>query len=81
MKRYEEMSDHEILMELIREKRRNDRLRYVRYGIYALILAVLIALSRLYIGIHYPTDVAFGIISGIACGFLGVFLYREFFER
>ena len=51
------------------------------YGICLMILAVLIAFSRLYVGIHYPTDVIFGIVSGIACGFLGVFLYREFFER
>ena len=50
-------------------------------GICLIILAVLIALSRLYVGIHYPTDVIFGMISGIACGFLGVFLYREFFKK
>lgn len=41
-----------------------------RWGIPALILATLIALSRLYVGIHYPTDVAFGIMSGSLIGYM-----------
>lgn len=36
-----------------------------RYGVPALILAILIALSRLYVGVHYPSDVLFGVVSGI----------------
>lgn len=36
-----------------------------RYGVPALLLAILIALSRLYVGVHYPSDVLFGTISGI----------------
>ena len=39
------------------------------YGVPALILAILIALSRLYVGVHYPSDVLFGTISGIAISF------------
>ena len=40
-----------------------------KYGVPALILAILIALSRLYVGVHYPSDVLFGIISGIAISY------------
>lgn len=31
-------------------------------------VATLIAFSRIYLKVHYPTDVIFGIILGIACG-------------
>lgn len=40
--------------------------RTPRYlGIPALALAILICLSRLYVGVHYPTDVLFGILAGV----------------
>lgn len=42
-----------------------------KYGIMAVVIAVLISLSRLYVGVHYPTDVIAGIISGIGCSYLG----------
>lgn len=36
-----------------------------KYGVPALILALLISFSRLYVAVHYPTDVFAGIIIGI----------------
>ena len=42
-----------------------------KYGVCALVLAALIALSRLYVGVHYPTDVIAGALTGMAAGFLG----------
>lgn len=41
-----------------------------RYGIAAFVLASLIAFSRIYIGVHYPTDILFGAASGILTGIL-----------
>lgn len=35
-----------------------------------LVLAVLIAFSRLYLYVHYPTDVLGGAVLGIICGYL-----------
>ena len=35
-----------------------------KYGTPALILAILIAFSRMYVGVHYPTDVLGGVIVG-----------------
>ena len=40
----------------------------------AMLLAVLISLSRLYLYVHFPTDVLAGILLGILCGLAGAFL-------
>lgn len=37
-------------------------------GLPAYLLAGAIAFSRLYIGVHYPTDVLAGMVIGIVCG-------------
>lgn len=55
MKDIEQMSDHELLMELVKEKRRNDKLRYVKYGVYGIIALVVIILCIKYV----PKLVAF----------------------
>lgn len=39
-----------------------------RLGIPALIIAIIIAFSRLYLYVHYPTDVLAGIILGVLIG-------------
>ena len=53
-----------------------------KLGIPAMILASLIAFSRLYLYVHYPTDVIASIILGIGLAFAGYFLadcvYRLF---
>lgn len=36
-----------------------------KYGIPALLLAAFIAFSRLYLGVHYPSDVLFGVGIGV----------------
>ena len=47
-------------------------IRDKRFGIPAMILAVIIALSRLYLYVHYPTDVLAGAILGITFGIVAV---------
>lgn len=42
-----------------------------RLGILALILAALIGFSRLYLYVHYPTDVLAGALLGIMFGWIG----------
>ena len=42
-----------------------------------LVLAVLIAFSRLYLYVHYPTDVLGGIAVGAAAGALGYWLVKK----
>ncbi len=48
-----------------------------KFGIPALILAVLISISRLYLGVHYPTDVLGGLISGVAIAFTTVYIFKK----
>jgi len=47
-------------------------IRDKRFGIPALILAILIAFSRLYLYVHFPSDVLVGIILGLLFAFLAV---------
>ena len=45
-----------------------------KFGIPATILAVLVAFSRLYLYLHYPTDVIASVILGTLFGILGTYL-------
>ena len=51
-----------------------------KYGVPALILAALIALSRLYVGVHYPSDVIAGILTGTVYAVITVTIYRKCFK-
>lgn len=42
-----------------------------KWGIAALVLACLIAFSRLYLYVHYPTDVLTSVVLGLALAFVG----------
>ncbi len=48
-----------------------------KWGIVALILATLIAFSRLYLYVHYVTDVLFSVAAGIGIAFLAAWLVRK----
>ena len=45
-----------------------------KWGVPALVLAILIALSRLYVGIHYPTDILGGAAIGLGSACLSLWL-------
>jgi len=50
-----------------------------KLGIPALILASLIAFSRLYLYVHYPTDVLFSVALGVGIAFFGNWLMKKLF--
>ena len=45
-----------------------------KLGVPSVILAGLIGFSRLYVGVHYPTDVLAGVVMGILLSYLAEFL-------
>ena len=52
-----------------------------RYVIPEFVLAVLIELSRLYVGVHYPSDVLFGVISGILISYAAEAVVERIWKR
>ena len=52
-----------------------------RMGIPATVLAILIAFSRLYLYVHYPTDVLVSLVLGTAFGLLGNFLVNLIYKK
>ncbi len=45
------------------------------------ILAILIAFSRLYLYVHFPTDVLAGVVFGILIGILSIKIYNSYQNR
>lgn len=50
-------------------------------GLYTIILAFLISFSRLYLYVHFPTDVLAGVILGILIGVVSVKIIQKNFLR
>lgn len=48
-----------------------------KFGVPAFVLAALIALSRLYVGVHFPSDVLVGAAIGIALAELAMWIFRK----
>lgn len=51
-----------------------------RYGSFAMILAALIGFSRMYVGVHYPSDVIGGALIGAVIGYM-VYTVSLLFEK
>ena len=47
------------------------------FGFIALMLTVCIAFSRLYLYVHYPTDVLAGLVLGVLCAWLVLHIFRK----
>lgn len=50
-----------------------------KFGIPTLVLAFLIAFSRLYVGVHYPSDVLVGMILGSVIGILAIIVIDKLY--
>ena len=47
----------------------------------ALVLSIFIAFSRLYLYVHYPTDVLGGLIIGLLCGWIADWILKKIKQR
>ena len=52
-----------------------------KYGIPAVVLAALIALSRIYVGAHYPTDVLGGLVIAFVSSIWGCYLVKQIYIK
>ncbi len=51
-----------------------------KIGVPIFVISILMAFSRLYVGVHYPTDVIAGAILGTIIAFLSVFIVNKICE-
>ena len=56
-------------------------LRERKAGIIALVAAVLISFSRMYLYLHFPSDVFTSVVLGILFGILGVVIVNALWKR
>lgn len=49
--------------------------------VVVVIAAACMGLSRLYVGVHYPSDVIAGALVGGLCGWAAAWLYRKFLQQ
>jgi undecaprenyl-diphosphatase len=55
---------------------------YNRIFTYSIILwASVVSYSRIYLGVHYPSDVLCGALLGVLCGWLVYFAYNTFINK
>ena len=52
-----------------------------QWALAALPLGVLIAFSRMYLFVHYPTDILGGVLVGVGCGWMGAKLAEMFWQK
>ncbi len=48
-----------------------------RWGIPCIVLAILISVSRLYLGVHFPSDVIFGMVFGIISAYISDYICKK----
>lgn len=50
-----------------------------KWGVPTMIFATIMGFSRIYVQVHYCTDVIGGVVSGVICGFIAVLIVKFLF--
>lgn len=53
---------------------------YRKYFIWAVIFGLLTLYGRLYLGMHYLSDVIAGTLVGLSCGWLTIYIYNKIYN-
>lgn len=56
-------------------------IRYRKWGIAALVVAALVSFSRMYLYLHYPSDVMVSIVLGVFFGWLACVIINKIYAR
>ncbi|MGB9770414.1 MAG: phosphatase PAP2 family protein [Candidatus Kapaibacteriota bacterium] len=54
---------------------------FKQYRTHFLTIATLIAISRVYVGVHYPSDVIAGALLGLLIGLIFAYFYNNFIQK
>ena len=57
------------------------KMKHGAWGFLAYAIALTIAFSRLYVGVHYPSDVVAGAIIGTICGILAIVIVNAIYKK